>query len=75
MDVKAEEMNGALDNVYSTAIDNNEVMNLLNEMRDQQQMAVGGQINAGSNAIQQPNAAQQNDIDEMQQRINDMKNL
>ena len=36
MDVKTEEMNGALDNVYSTSIDNNEVMSLLNEMRDQQ---------------------------------------
>jgi len=35
MDVKTEEMNGALDNVYSTSIDNNEVMALLNEMRDQ----------------------------------------
>mgnify|MGYP007004446331 CR=1 FL=1 len=34
MDVKTEEMNGALDNVYATSIDNNEVMNLLNEMRD-----------------------------------------
>ena len=34
MDVKTEEMNGALDNVYSTSIDNGEVMNLLNEMRD-----------------------------------------
>ena len=75
MDVKTEEMNGALDNVYSTAIDNNEVMNLLNEMRDQQQMSVGGQIGAGSGAIQQPNAAQANDIDEMQKRINDMKDL
>lgn len=34
MDVKTEEMTGALDNVYSTSIDNGEVMNLLNEMRD-----------------------------------------
>lgn len=42
MDVKTEEMNGALDNVYSTSVDNNEVMNLLNEMRDQQQMQVNG---------------------------------
>ena len=52
MDVKTEEMNGALDNVYSTSIDNNEVMTLLNEMRDQQQMAVGGEIaGANKNAI------------------------
>ena len=52
MDVKTEEMNGALDNVYATSIDNNEVMNLLNEMRDQQQMEVGGAIaNSNKNAI------------------------
>ena len=34
MDVKTEEMNGALDNIYGSSIDNSEVMNLLNEMRD-----------------------------------------
>ncbi len=52
MDVKTEEMNGALDNVYATSIDNGEVMNLLNEMRDQQQMEVGGAIaNSNKNAI------------------------
>lgn len=58
MDVKTEEMNGALDNVYSTSIDNNEVMTLLNEMRDQQQMAAGGEIaGASKNAISQPKSA------------------
>ena len=56
MDVKTEVMNGALDNVYSTSVDNSEVMNLLNEMRDQQQMQVNGQISAGSGQI---NAQQQ----------------
>ena len=34
MDVKTEEMTGALDNIYATSIDNDEVMSLLNEMRD-----------------------------------------
>ena len=76
MDVKTEEMNGALDNVYATSIDNNEVMNLLNEMRDQQQMEVGGQIvNSNKNAISQPSAAQANDIDAMQAKLNELKNL
>ena len=42
MDVKAEEMNGVLQNVYASSTDNNEVANLLNEIRDQQQMQVGG---------------------------------
>ena len=76
MDVKTEEMNGALDNVYATSIDNSEVMNLLNEMRDQQQMEVGGAIaNSNKNAISQPNAAQANDIDAMQAKLNELKNL
>ena len=36
MDVKTAEMNGALDSVYATSLDNGEVANLLNELRDQQ---------------------------------------
>ena len=38
LDVKVEEMNGALDGVYSSSIDNSEVNDLLNEMRDAQGM-------------------------------------
>ena len=47
LDVKTGELNDAMDNVYSTSIDNGEVMNLLNQMRDQQTMEAGGEINAG----------------------------
>ena len=75
MDVKAEEMNGALENVYATSIDNNEVANLLNEIRDQQQMQVGGEIKAGTGQIAQPSAAQLNDLDSMQAKINELKNI
>ena len=38
LDVKVEEMNGALDGVYGSAIDNEEVNDLLNEMKDVQGM-------------------------------------
>ena len=34
MDVKTGDMNAALDNIYSTSIDNSEVMELLTQMRD-----------------------------------------
>ena len=34
LDVKTGEMNSALDNVYSTSIDNGEVMSLLQQMKD-----------------------------------------
>ena len=39
-------------------------------------MEVGGAIaNSNKNAISQPNAAQANDIDAMQAKLNDLKNL
>ena len=38
LDVKVEEMNGALDGVYSTSIDNGEVTDLLAELGSQQHM-------------------------------------
>ncbi len=72
LDVKTGDMNAALDNIYSTSIDNGEVMTLLTQMRDQQTMEAGGQIAAGSGDIAapvgqaQPSAAQANDVDAMQ---------
>ena len=40
--MKTEELNGALDNVYATTIDQSEVNNLLQEMRDAHGMEIGG---------------------------------
>ena len=77
LDVKTGDMNAALDNIYSTSIDNGEVMDLLNQMKDQQTMEAGGQISAGSGAIAAPASsnAQANDIDQMQAKLNELKNL
>ena len=75
LDVKTGELNDAMDNVYSTSIDNGEVMDLLNQMRDQQTMEEGGQINAGQGQIAQPSAANANEIDAMQAKLNDLKNM
>ena len=81
MDVKTGDMNAALDNIYSTSIDNGEVMELLTQMRDQQTMEAGGQIAAGSGNIANPAAAnpnaaaQANDVDAMQARLNELKNM
>ena len=41
LDVKTEEMNGALDNVYATTIDQSEVSTLLQEMKDAHGMEIG----------------------------------
>ena len=57
MDVKTGDMNAALDNIYSTSIDNNEVMELLNQMRDQQTMEAGGQIAVGKGSVANPQAS------------------
>ena len=54
LDVKTGDMNAALDNIYSTSIDNGEVMELLTAMKDQQVMEAGGEINAGAGAIAAP---------------------
>ena len=77
LDVKTGDMNQALDSVYSTSIDNGEVMNLLNQMKDEQTMEAGGEINAGGGAISNPNAtaAEANEIDAMQAKLNELKNL
>ena len=77
MDVKTGDMNAALDNIYSTSIDNGEVMELLTQMRDQQTMEAGGQIAAGQGQIAAPvgQAAQGNDVDAMQARLNELKNM
>jgi hypothetical protein len=67
LDVKTEELNGALDNVYATTIDQAEVNTLLQEMRDAHGMEVGGQIaGANSNGI---SAQQKNDVNEMQAKL------
>ena len=77
MDVKTGDMNEALDNIYSTSIDNNEVMDLLQQMRDQQTMEANGEIRAGDGQIAAPQgtAAEANDIDAMQAKLNQLKGL
>ena len=79
LDVKTGDMNAALDNIYSTSIDNGEVMTLLQQMKDEQVMEAGGQIGAGSGEVANPadanKAANANDLDAMQAKLNELKNL
>jgi len=76
MDVKTAEMNGALDNVYSTAIDNGEVANLLNEMKDQVNIKIKEDITTGTDSIKvAPDAVAANDMDAMQEKLNNLKNM
>ena len=77
LDVKVEEMNGALDGVYSSSIDNGEVNDLLAELGSVQQMEEKDKIGnaTGGNIVGMQSSAQANDVDEMQARLNQLKNL
>ena len=46
-------------------------------MRDEQTMEAGGEINAGAGAISNPNAtaAEANEVDQLQAKLNELKNL
>ena len=45
-------------------------------MKDEQTMAAGGEIGVGSGAVANPAAASEaNDIDAMQAKLNELKNL
>jgi|LauGreDrversion4_2_1035121.scaffolds.fasta_scaffold420859_1 hypothetical protein len=69
-------MNGALESVYSTTVDQSEVTNLLQEMRDAHSMEVGNGIAAGEGSLSRPeSSAKKNEVDEMQKRLDDLKNL
>ena len=72
LDVKTEEMNGAMDNMYGQSIDNGEVTQLLQQMAAENGMALGAEMQgAGTGAIGNPNQAQNaQGVDEMQQKIN-----
>jgi len=76
LDVKTEELNGALDNVYSTTIDQSEVNNLIEEMKDAHGMEVGGNMaGTNKNAVGGQNAQQQNDVSAMQAKLDQLKHL
>ena len=73
LDVKTEELNGALDNVYATTIDQSEVNNLLQEMKDAHGMEIGGGMqDAGKGGI---SAEQKQGVDDMQKKLDQLKHL
>ena len=75
LDVKTEELNGALDNVYSTTIDQSEVNGLLQEMKEAHGMEVGEGIQGAQKGSAQMSNAQANDVDEMQKKLDQLKHL
>ena len=68
MEVKTGEIDSALENVYAASISQDEVGSLLNEIKSESGMALGGNmVNAGAGEIANPNANQNaNEVDQMQ---------
>ena len=77
MDVKTAEMDAAMENVYQGSISQDEVANLLGEIQAENAMATGADMGGvGVGAVANPSAAAQaNDVDEMQNRLNQLNNM
>ena len=77
LDVKVEEMNGALDGVYSSAIDNTEVNDLLNEMKDDQVIREKDTLKnpTDKDIVGDKPVGVTSDIDEMQAKLDQLKNM
>ena len=76
--MKTADITGALDSVTGSAVDNQEVDSLLQEMMSGQAMGVGmgmAGANMGQIAAPQQQVAQQNDVSDMQRQLEALKNL
>ena len=62
--------------MYSSSIDEGEVGNLLNEMRDAAGLEMGeDMVKAGKGNVQNNSAQQNNEVDEMQKKLDQLKHL
>ena len=79
MEVKTGEIDNALENVYEGTISQDEVASLLGEIKDEQAMgaaAIGGSVGVGAVANANPAAAaQKNEVDDMQAKLDQLKNM
>ena len=77
MDVKTAEMDAAMENMYGGSIDSGEVNNLLGEIQSESAMAMGGQLNnaVGTGQVAGPSAVQQQQLGDMQSKLDELKNL
>jgi charged multivesicular body protein 1 len=76
LDVKTEELNSALEGVYSSAVDQDEVSTLIDQMKEEQGMDIGGGMQgAKQGQIANPNANKGGEVDDLQKRLDELKNL
>ena len=73
MDVKTEELNGALDSVYNSAVDQSEVNALIEEVKDESGMEVADGIKGAKK--EGLSYEKKGEVDDMQKRLDQLKNL
>ena len=77
LDVKTADISGSLEQVTGSSVQQDEVTSLLQQMMAEQGLAVGeGMVSAGQNKLANPQAAQQkNEVNEMQSRLDALRNI
>ena len=76
MDVKTGEIDQAMEGIYGASISQDEVSSLLQEIQSENAMAAGGAMSGVGTGQLQANAAQNaNDVDELQAKMDQLKNL
>ena len=77
MEVKTNEIDEAMENVYQGTISQDEVTGLLSEIQNENALKNGGMMSGsvGTGQISSASNAQANDVDQMQQRLDQLKNL
>ena len=76
MDVKTGEIDQAMEGIYGASISQDEVSSLLQEIQGEQGIAAGGAMAGVGTGQVSGNAAQNaNDVDELQAKMDQLKNL
>ena len=77
LDVKTADISGSLESVTGSSVQQDEINVLLQQMMAEQGLEVGeGMVNAGQSKLANPQAAQQkNEANEMQNRLDALRNI
>ena len=77
LDVKVADVTGALESVTGSSVQQDEVNDLISQLQAEQGIEVGGNlVGAGKASLKQgQSAAQQDDVGEMQRKLDMLKNI
>ena len=76
LDVKTADITGALESVTGSSVQQDEVNALISQIQAEQGIEVGGNLQGvGSGPLKQGQAQQQEDISDMQRKLDALKNI